>query len=259
MSETVAGSTPSDSGTAGAGTDVRRGLRDRGPLPLIRAAHPRQALATGAGLAVVAALADRPSGEVLLVLATVVVGQAILGWHNDLVDRERDRRHAVTGKPVAAGVLEPGTVWFAVTCAVLVLIPLAVSTGITAASYYLASLVLGLIGNVALRRGLFSWVPWAAAFALYPAYLSYGGYGGRAVGDPPEPVMVVLFALLGVGVHFLRAIWGLVADHEDGWTHLPLRLGLRIGASRLLTVASVYTAAVLAGLAFAGTYVGLGR
>ncbi len=46
--------------------------------------------------------------------------------------------------------------------------------------------------------------------------------------------MVVLAALLGVGVHLLRSIWGLVADDEDGWTYLPLRLGRRLGATRLL-------------------------
>ena len=38
--------------------------------------------------------------------------------------------------------------------------------------------------------------------------------------------MVVLAALLGVGVHLLRSIWGLVADDEDGWTYLPLRSGV---------------------------------
>ena len=42
------------------------------------------------------------------------------------------------------------------------------------------ALAIGLLGNVALRRGLFSWVPWAASYALYPAFLSYGGWGGDA-------------------------------------------------------------------------------
>ena len=45
--------------------------------------------------------------------------------------------------------------------------------------------------------------------------------------------MTVLAALLGVGVHVLRALPGLVADNEDGWRHLPLRLALRTGAPRL--------------------------
>ena len=59
--------------------------------------------------------------------------------------------------------------------------------------------------------------------------------------------MTVLAAALGVGVHFLRALWGLVPDNADGWTYLPLKLGLRIGASRLLWVSTVYTAGVAGG------------
>jgi hypothetical protein len=97
------------------------------------------------------------------------------------------------------------------------------------------------------------------AFALYPAFLSYGGWGGEARGAPPEVLVTVLAALLGIGVHFLTALWGLVADHEDGWTYLPLKLGLRIGASRLLWVAGTYTVLVVVALAFAGTYVGLAQ
>jgi 4-hydroxybenzoate polyprenyltransferase len=229
------------------------------PFLLLRAAHPRQALATAIGVAAVAALADRPTREVLVVLATVLVGQVVLGWHNDLVDRERDRRHDLPGKPVAQGRLDPGTVWFALICGVLLVGPLSVATGVTAGCFYLGSLLVAALGNLVLRQGLLSWLPWAASYALYPAYLSFGGWGGEAVGDPPEPLIVALAALLGIGVHVLRALWGLVPDHADGWTYLPLRLGVRLGASRLLALVSVYLVLVVAGLIAAGTSVGLTR
>lgn len=229
------------------------------PVLLLRAAHPRQALLTAVGVAAVAALADRPTREVLVVLATVLVGQTVLGWHNDLVDRERDRRHDLPGKPIAQGRLDPGTVWFSLICAVLLLVPLSISTGVTAGCFYLASVAIGAVGNVVLRTGVLSWLPWAASYALLPAYLSYGGWGGEALGAPPQPLVVGLAALLGIGVHVLRALWGLVPDHADGWTYLPLRLGLRLGASRLLLLTSVYLGLVLVGLAVAGTYVGLSR
>lgn len=227
------------------------------PLLLARAAHPRQALATSVGVAAAAALAGRPTREVLVVLAAVLVGQCVLGWHNDLVDRERDRRHDLPGKPIAQGRLDAGTVWFALICGVLLVVPLAIATGVTAGCLYLGSLLIGALGNLALRQGLLSWLPWAASYALYPAYLSYGGWGGEALGDPPEPAMVALAALLGIGVHVLRALWGLVPDHADGWTYLPLRLGVRLGASRLLLVTSVYLLLVVVGLVVTGTYVGL--
>jgi hypothetical protein len=237
----------------------RRTLAQTTPVLLLRAAHPRQALITATGLAVAAALSGRPGREVGLVFATVLVGQAILGWHNDLVDRRRDARRLPSGKPVADGYLDPGTAWFALTCAVLLVVPLAVSNGVTAGSAYLGSLALGLMSNVVLRRGLLSWVPWAAAFALYPVFLSYGGWGGEATGSPPETAMVVLAALLGIGVHLLCALPGLVADHEDGHRHLALRLALKIGATRLLVATLAWTVLDVVGLLIAGNSSGLSR
>ena len=230
-----------------------------GPILLVRAAHPRQALLTAAGLAGAAALAGRSARELGLVFATVLVGQTVLGWHNDLVDARRDARHETAGKPLARQALDAGTVWFALACGVLLVVPLSIANGVTAGSAYLVSLAVGLMGNVVLRTGLLSWLPWAASYALYPAFLSYGGWGGDALGDAPEVSITALAALLGIGVHLLRALPGLVADHEDGYRHLPLRIGLRIGATKLLVAASVYTALVLVGLLVAGSMVGLSR
>ena len=241
------------------GRERLRTLAHTTPVLLLRAAHPRQGVLTAAGIAGAAALSGRPGREVALVLATVLVGQAVLGWHNDLVDRRRDAQRLPSGKPIADGYLDPGTAWFALGCGVLLLVPLAISNGITAGCCYLASVAIGLLGNLVLRKGWFSWVPWAAAYALYPAFLSYGGWGGQTEGDPPEVVMVVLAAALGVGVHFLCALPGLVADHEDGFRHLPLRLALRVGATRLLLVSLAWTALALVALLLVGNAVGLSQ
>jgi UbiA prenyltransferase family protein len=230
------------------------------PFLLAQAAHPRQALLTAVGLTIAGALAGRPSRELLLILGTVVVGQVVLGWFNDLVDRPRDLRHQRAGKPLAQGRLDPGTLWFCLALAVLLVVPLSVANGLYAAAAYLGSLAIGLVGQwVPLRRGVLSWLPWAAAFALYPAFLSYGRWGGQERGAPPELLVTALAALLGIGVHLLTALWGLVPDNEDGWTYLPLKLGLRLGASRLLWVAATYVVLVLVALAVAGTYVGLSQ
>ncbi len=237
---------------------VRR-LRDLWPLLMIQAAHPRQAVATAMGVGAAAALAGRPTREVGVVALTVLVGQSILGWHNDIVDRERDARHEVPRKPIADGRLDAGSVWYTLTIAVLLLVPLSISTGVIAGINYLICVMIGLLANVALRQGLFSWVPWALSFALYPAYISYGGWGGEAEGPAPEAVMTLLAGLLGIGIHFLRSIWGLVADNEDGWCYLPLRLGLRLGATRLLVLTSTYLVLVLVGLAVAGSMAGLSQ
>jgi 4-hydroxybenzoate polyprenyltransferase len=242
----------------------RRSIRGLGPIQLLRAAHPRQALLTALGLAVAAALAGRPAREAGLVFVTVLVGQAILGWHNDLVDRDRDARHDTAGKPVAHHRIDADTVWFSLACALLLLVPLSLSNGLVAGCTYLIAVAIGLLGNVALRRGLLSWLPWAASFALYPAFLSYGGWGGgdslaEPFGAPPEISMTVLAALLGVGVHVLRALPGLVGDRADGYRSVPLRIALKTGATKLLIIASVYTALVLVALLVVGSSVGLSQ
>ncbi|MDP2775971.1 MAG: UbiA family prenyltransferase [Nocardioides sp.] len=237
----------------------RRTLRDRAPVLLLQAAHPRQALLTALFVGAAAAVSGRPTREFAVVFATVLVGQVILGWHNDLVDRRRDARHETPGKPLADERLDPGTAWFALICAVLLVVPLSITSGVTAGSVYLISLVVGLLGNVALRKGFLSWLPWAVSYGLIPAYLSYGGWGGEFEGDPPQVLITVLFALLGVGVHFLRALWGLVPDNEDGWTYLPLKLGLRLGATKLLVASGIYTSVVLVLIVFAATYSGLAQ
>jgi 4-hydroxybenzoate polyprenyltransferase len=229
------------------------------PVLLLRAAHPRQGLLTAAGVALAALLAGRSLREVGLVLATVVVGQAVLGWHNDLVDRDRDRRHQSPGKPIAEGLLDAGTVWFSLVCGLLLLVPLSVSNGLTAGGAYVVSVVVGLLGNVVLRRTLFSWVTWAVSFALLPAFLSYGGWGGASTGSAPQVLMVVLAALLGVGVHVLASLRGLVVDHEDGWRSLPLRIALRTGAARLLVISLAWTVVVVAAMLVTGSQVGLAR
>jgi hypothetical protein len=234
-----------------------RSLAHSLPVLLLRASHPRQALLTALGMGVAAGLAGRPLREVGLVAATVLVGQAIQGWDNDLVDRERDARHGTPGKPVAQGLLDPGTVWFTLGCAVLLVVPLAVSAGTLAGVSYLAAVAVGLVGNRVLRGSVLSWLPWAVQFALYPAYLAYGGWNGQGTDTPPTIVVTVLAAVLGVLVHVLRALPGLVPDNQDGRRHLPLRIALRTGAPRLLLLASVLTGLVVVGLLVAGQAVGL--
>jgi 1,4-dihydroxy-2-naphthoate octaprenyltransferase len=230
-----------------------------GPTPVlvVRAAHPGQAVLTALGLAVGAAVSGRPAREVGLVAVTVLVGQAVLGWDNDLVDQQADAGR--DDKPLATGALDRGTLGFVLACAVLLLVPLSLSSGIVAGLCYLLSVLVGVAGNRWLRNGPLSWLPWAIAFALYPAYLSYGGWGGSADGHPPTVAMTVAVAVLGVGVHVVTSLRGLVADHEAGRRHLPLRLALRVGAPRLLVLGVGFCVVMVGVIALVGSTVGLSR
>ena len=71
--------------------------------------------------------------------------------------------------------------------------------------------------------------------------------------------MVGLAALLGVGVHVLTSLPGLVADHQQDRRHLPLRIALKIGATRLLVLAVAWTVLTVVGMLVVGNSVGLGR
>lgn len=239
------------------GDGRRRRERGGGVVALAQAAHPRQAAIVAVGVGVGALAAGREAREVAVVTLAVLVGQVILGWHNDIVDAERDADHGTPRKPVADGRLDAGSVWFAISIGVLLVIPLSLTTGIVAGLFHLGSVLVGMGGNLALRNGRLSFVTWAVQFACYPAYLSFGGWGGADLGDPPSWPMVVLAALLGIGFHFVRSTWGLVADDADGWHTLPLRIGRRLGATRLVLVSGAFTLAVLVGMLIVGSTVGL--
>ncbi|WP_165355040.1 UbiA family prenyltransferase [Nocardioides oleivorans] len=225
-------------------------------LALLRAAHPRQALATAAALAAAATVAGRPLREVALVGGTVLVGQAVLGWADDLADRPRDARHRPE-KPLGNESLDPGTAWFAIACAVLLVVPLAVAHGRVAATAYLSLLAVSAIGDRLLHATVLSFVPWVVSFGLYPVFLAHGGWNGAGTSTPPTPLMVGLAAALGLGVHVLLALPGLVHDHEEGERSLPLLLALRTGTPRMLVIASVWTAAAVVAILIAGRTVGL--
>lgn len=227
------------------------------PVLLVKAAHPKQAVLTALGLAIAAGIAGRPMREIGLVFVTVLVGQAMLGWDNDLVDRVRDERHDIPGKPIGSGLLDPGTAWFSLTCALLLVVPLSLSAGPRAGGAYLIALLIGLIGNRFLRGSVLSFLPWVLQFGLYPAYLAYGGWNGTGVDTPPTVVMTVLAGLLGLGVHFLRSLPGLVPDNKDGLRSLPLRFALKTGAPRLLVLSGVFTGAVVVAQLVAGQAIGL--
>ena len=228
------------------------------PVALFRASHPRQALLAAAILAVAAAMAGRDDKEIGLVFVTVLVGQVLLGWHNDVVDADRDRSHDRHSKPVALGHVDKSTVWFMVACAILLVIPLSIAHGIESGTAFLGYVAIGMAGNAGLlRRTRFSYLTWMASFALLPAFLSYGGWAGEGAGGPPSLVLTALVALLGIGIHLLTSLPGLVNDNKDGIRHFPLTLAMRTGAPRLLVIAGLYTAAVSAGILIAGLEVGL--
>jgi 4-hydroxybenzoate polyprenyltransferase len=232
--------------------------KQRGQLvSLLLASHPRSAVLTTLAVTVAAALSGRTGQECVLVAATILCGQVTIGWVDDVVDRDRDRKVGRQDKPVAMGWIDPGTVNFATACAVLLVVPLSMANGTAAGLAHLAAVLSAWLYDFVFRSTVLSWLPYAVSFGLLPAFLSYGGLGGGLHGAPPTVEVTVAAALLGIGVHFLGALPDLVEDNETGVRHLPLRIALRIGAPRLLWISIVYTVLALAGLVAAAATVGL--
>lgn len=230
----------------------RQRIRD-----LARCAHPKQAVGIALAMGVSAAIADRPTTEVLLVGAAVLAVQLSLGFSNDLCDAAHDLRAETPGKPIAAGKVDPSSASYWMSVLVLLSVPLAVSSGIVAGIALLITLPVGWVHNRWLHRTRASFLGWLVTFGLYPAFLAYGGYGGGMHGSAPTWQITVAAAALGVSLHFATSLGDLVTDNKSGAMTLPLRVAIRIGAPRLLFLTIVATGLATAGLVGAAGSVGL--
>jgi 4-hydroxybenzoate polyprenyltransferase len=215
---------------------------------LLRAVHPRQALAFAVVVGTLVALTGRPFREIAVSAATVLVIQMVMGLLNDLLDVDRDRMGGATNKPIADGLVPPGNASFAIVVLLLLAIPLSLQNGTEAGLYALATLVVGFVHNRWLHATVLSWVGWSATFALLAFFVTYGGWGRDADGSAPLTTFVVLCAVLGLCVHFLTSLPDLVVDNQAGTKHLPLRIALRTGAPRLMVISIVATVLVLAAI-----------
>lgn len=213
-----------------------------------RAVHPRQAIAFAVVVGLLVALTRGSAREVLISAAAVLVAQLIMGLSNDLAGVEDDQRSGAGGKPIAQGLIPPGNVSFAIIVLLFLVVPLALQNGTVAGLFLLSTLVVGFVHNRWLRGTAFSWVGWTATFALLTYFVTFGGWAADAHGSRPFTSFVLLCALLGFLVHFLTALPDLVDDNAAGVRHLPLRIALRTGATRLLVLAGVATLLVLVAL-----------
>ncbi len=228
------------------------------PIGLLIASHARHGILMTLGVTVAAALSGRSTREVGLVLATVLVGQFVLGVHNDLVDRQRDHDNDRLGKPLAEGWLDPSTAGFAIAAGALLVIPLSLESGMVAGLSHLGFLAVAMLGNAGLlRKGALSFLPWMISFGLLTAFLAYGGWRGDGSDTPPTIALTACAALLGAGVHVVHSLPGLVDENRSGWKTLPLRIALKIGAAKTLLVAVVYLTVVGAATIAVAVSVGL--
>ncbi len=226
---------------------------------LLRAVHPRQAVAFAVVVGALVALMGRDLREVGVSAAAVLVTQLIMGLVNDVADADRDRLSGAAGKPVAEGTLPAENANFFAIVLLLLAIPLSLQNGISAGIALLATLAVGFVHNRWLHGTVLSFAGWAATFALLAYFVTLGGWGAQAEGSQPLTPFVVLVAVLGVGVHFLTSLPDLVVDNAAKVRHLPLRIALRTGAPRLLLLSGLVTLATLVLVIYTALTVGIAR
>lgn len=196
---------------------------------LALACHPAPTAAVTLLTLLLAVGSPARARDVILVVAAVLCGQLVIGWHNDLVDADRDRASGRTDKPVAGGEVSERSVRIALGLPLLATVLLTLWVGGWLGALLHVGLVVGsgLAYNAGLKATGWSWLPYAVAFGTLPAFV------WMSVGRGPAPWWAVTVgALLGVGAHLLNVLPDLEEDRRAGIRGLPHRIGER--ASRVL-------------------------
>ena len=208
---------------------------------MLMACHPLPAAAVTT-LTTVLAVAAGVSGLLLSLLAAAVLsGQLCVGWANDFIDRDRDRAVGRRDKPLATDALLPQTVRRAASVAGVACVPLSLSLGVAAGLCHLVGVAAALAYDLGIKRTVWSWLPYAVAFALLPVVV---WLVSPEDGLPPA-WLVAAGSLLGVGAHGANVLPDYDRDRSTDVMGLPQRLdlptlklgtaGALLGALALLT------------------------
>lgn len=193
---------------------------------LARACHPAPTVAMTTVITLVGVALGWRGAAVFGLAISVLVGQLSVGWSNDAFDAQVDRRAGRFGKPVVAGLVTPRQLWWAAASALAVSCLLSwVVAGWLGGSFHVFSLAMAWLYNVALSRTPWSWLPYALAFSAVPAFLAYG-----VDGQPPDPWLVAVFAIVGVSAHLANALPDLDTDRAVGLDGAAVRLGSKTTA-----------------------------
>ena len=213
---------------------------------LIRCSHPEPVFAVTAACAVLAAVAGRGWIGTLLVVAAVLPGQLFVGWSNDLLDLEVDRRAGRRDKPLANGEVAPGTVRVAIVIALVSTVIASFANGLAAGAVHLAAVGAATLYNRGVKATVFSALPYAFAFGAVPSFVTLGLAPPRFA----PAWATIAAAALGAGAHFTQALADIESDTELGVGGLPARVG---------PTASLVAAALLLGVSALAALLGPGQ
>jgi 4-hydroxybenzoate polyprenyltransferase len=214
---------------------------------LLRCSHPEPVFAVTAAVGVLALAAGRGWTTAWAVTA-VLAGQLFVGWTNDYLDRDLDRRAGRTDKPIPAGEVPAGRVRLAALIALAACVPLSLANGLAAGAVHLFAVAVASAYNAWLKSRPVSVVAYAVCFGLVPAFVTLGLHPAHL----PPAWATLGAALLGSGAHFTQVLPDIESDRRLGLRGTPQllgRTGSTLAAALLLAGAAL---AVLLGLGHPG-------
>jgi heme o synthase len=189
---------------------------------LLRCSHPEPVFAITAAVGVLALSAGRGWSTIWAVTA-VLAGQLFVGWTNDYLDRDLDRRSGRLEKPIVAGLVPAGRVRLAAILALVACLPLSLANGLAAGLVHLVGIALATIYNAGLKSTPASVIPYLVAFGLLPAFITLGLRPSHL----PPAWATGAAALLAAGAHFTQVLPDIDAERRLGIRGLPHLLGTR--------------------------------
>lgn len=190
-------------------------------IALLRATHPAPTVVVTALATLLALEAGHDAGTIAVVAVAVLTGQFTIGWSNDLLDADRDRAVGRADKPLATGELTKAMVVAALAASAVVCLASSLALGWPAALAHLVLVGSGWAYNAGLKATVWSWVPYAAAFAALPAV----PWLALTPAMLPPWWMLAVGGLLGVGAHLVNVLPDLSDDAATGVRGLGHRLG----------------------------------
>jgi len=166
---------------------------------------------------------------------SVFLGQLVIGWSNDLIDFSSDQTRNRSEKPLVAGLIGEELLRriTAITTVLTIVVNLLGPLGLKGGAVHLIGVASGVSYNIYFKRTLFSWLPYAIAFAALPGSIVI------AAGQAPPLWLLTCGSLLGLAAHFANVIDDIDGDRTEGIRGLPQVLGERV--SRITTVIALLT------------------
>ncbi len=174
-------------------------------------------------------------GPAFVIAFGVFTGQLVVGWSNDLYDYKDDLMHNRQNKPLVAEVISQSYLkrWLIFMVPFSFVANLLGPLGFKGGLVYMFGISMGVAYNFYFKFNLFSWLPYALAFAALPSCIAISK-------EVTPPVWMWLGgALLGSAAHFINVIKDMDQDRASGIGGAPQRIGKR---------ASIVVAAVLIAL-----------